>query len=127
RFYRKAKRQLAKAQRRLGKRCARAKKEGRSLRTAKNYQKQRLLVARLHDRIRNQRSDFINRLTTALVKSHDLVVAERLMSRNMAKHHALAMSITDAGWREFLAKMEVKANLHGKSFLMIAPKNSTQR
>lgn len=127
RFYRKAKRQLAKAQRKLGKRCARAKKEGRSLRTDKNYQKQRLLVARLHDRIRNQRSDFINRLTTALIKSHDLVVAERLMSNNMAKNHALAMSITDAGWREFLAKMEVKANLYGKTFLMIDPKNTTQR
>lgn len=127
RFYRKAKRQLAKAQRKLGKRCARAKKEGRSLRTAKNYQKQRLLVARLHDRIRNQRSDFINRLTTALVKSHDLVVAERLMSRNMAKNHALAMSITDAGWREFLAKMQVKADLYGKTFLMLDPKNTTQR
>src|SRR5699024_2230590 len=48
RFYRKAKKKLAHAQRVLSRRQRRAKKEGRNLRLAKNYQKQRLVVAKLH-------------------------------------------------------------------------------
>ena len=59
RFYRKTKKKLAHAQRILSRRQRRAKKDGRNLRTAKNYQKQRLSVARLHDKIRRQRNEFL--------------------------------------------------------------------
>lgn len=126
RYYRKLQKRLAKAKRKLGKRCARAKKEKRPLWSAKNYQKQRILVAKMEDRIRNQRSNFIGCLTMALVENQDLVVAERLMSKNMAKNHAIALSITDAGWREFLSKMGSKAEMYGKTFIMIDPRNTTQ-
>ncbi|MDB6267131.1 transposase, partial [Lactobacillus amylovorus] len=76
RFCRKAKKKLAHAQRVLSRRQRRAKKEGRNLWLAKNYQKQRLIVAKLHDKIRRQREDFLQVLSTALIKNHDLVVAE---------------------------------------------------
>ncbi len=82
---------------------------------SKNYQKQRLAVAKLHDRIRRQRQDFLQVLSTALIKNHDLVVAEELRSKNLLKNHALAQSISDAGWRSFLTMLEYKADLHGKS------------
>ena len=75
-IYRKTKKKLAHAQRVLSRRQRRAKKEGRNLRLAKNYQKQRLVVAKLHDKIRRQREDFLQVLSTALIKNHDLVVAE---------------------------------------------------
>lgn len=89
-FYRKAKKKLARAQRMLSRGMRRAKKEGRSLEQAKNYQKQRLTVAKLHERIRRHRQDFLQDLSTALIKSHDLVVAEELRSRNLLKNHALS-------------------------------------
>ena len=126
RFYRQVKIQLAKAQRKLGKRCARAKKENRSLRNAKNYQKQRAQVARIQRRVLRRRNAFLDELSTALIKNHDLVVAEELRSKNLLKNHALAMSISDAGWRTFLSMLEYKAKMHGKKFETVDPRNTTQ-
>ena len=126
RFYRQAKEQLAKAQRKLGKRCALAKKEHRSLRTAKNYQKQRKLVAKIQRRVLRRRDAFLNELSTTLIKNHDLVVAEELRSKNLLKSHALAMSISDVGWRKFLSMLEYKAEWHDKKFVAVDPKNTTQ-
>lgn len=127
RFYRKARKKLAKAQRILSRRQRRAKKEKRSLYQAKNYQKQRLVVAKLHEKIRRQRHDFLEILSTALIKNHDLVVAEELRSKNLLKNHALSQAISDAGWRSFLDMLEYKAELHGKKFHTIDPKYTTQR
>lgn len=127
RFYRKSQRRLARAQRILSCRQRRAKKEGRFLRKAKNYQKQRLVVAKLHDKIRRQRQDFLHVLSTTLIKNHDLVVAEELRSKNLLKNHALSQSISDAGWRTFLTMLEYKADLYDKEFITIDPKFTTQR
>ena len=125
-YYRHSKKRLAKAQRILGKRAARAKKEHRPLRTAKNYQKQRRLVSRITQSIMNRRRNFLNCQSTALIKNHDLVVAEELRSKNMMKNHALAMSIQDNGWRTFLNMMSYKAALYGKDFRTVNPCNTTQ-
>ena len=97
------------------------------MRLAKNYQKQRLVVAKLHDKIRRQRNDFLQVLSTALIKNHDLVVAEELRSRNLLKNHALSQAISDVGWRSFLNMLAYKADLYGKEFLTIDPKYTTQR
>ena len=126
RYYRMIKGRLAKAQRKLSRRQRRAKKEKRSLRNSKNYQKQRRLVAKIHDKIRNQRNNFLNVNSTRLINNHDLIVAENLKSKNMLKNHALAMSISDVGWRTFLQKLEYKAELYGKTFVAVNPKNTTQ-
>ena len=98
RFYCKAKKKLAHAQRVLSRRQRRAKKEGRNL-----------------------------RLATALIKNHDLVVAEELRSRNLLKNHALSQAISDVGWRSFLNMLAYKADLYGKEFKTIDPKYTTQR
>ncbi|UNL46877.1 IS200/IS605 family element transposase accessory protein TnpB, partial [Lactobacillus amylovorus] len=87
---------------------------------------QRLSVARLHDKIRRQREDFLQVLSTALIKNHDLVVAEELRSKNLLKNHALSQSISDVGWRSFLNMLAYKADLYGKEFLTIDPKYTAQ-
>ena len=126
RYYRIIKGRLAKAQRTLSRRERRAKKEKRSLRSSKNYQKQRRLVAKIHDKIRNQRNNFLNVNSTRLINNHDLIVAENLRSKNMLKNHALALSISDVGWRSFLQKLAYKANLYQRTFIVVHPKNTTQ-
>ena len=126
RYYRTIKGKLAKEQRILSRRQQRAKKEHRSLRDSKNYQKQRLLVAKLHAKVMNQRHNFLQQISTALIKNHDLVVAEELRSKNMLKNHALALSISDVGWRSFLDMLTYKADLYGHQFITINPRNTTQ-
>ena len=126
RYYRMIRGRLAKAQRTLSRRERRAKKEKRSLRNSKNYQKQRRLVAKIHDKIRNQRNNFLNINSTRLINNHDLIVAENLKSKNMLKNHALALSISDVGWRSFLQKLAYKADLYQRTFIVVHPKNTTQ-
>ena len=125
-YYRTIKGRLAKAQRVLSRRQRRAKKEHRSLRTSKNYQKQRILVAKIHAQVFDRRHDFLQNLSTTLIKNHDLVVAEELRSKNLLKNHALAMSIADVGWRPFLGMLSYKAELYDQRFITINPKNTTQ-
>ena len=126
RYYRTIKGKLANAQRTLSRRQRRAKKEQRSLQESKNYQKQRLLVAKIHARVFDRRHDFLQRTSTALIKNHDLVVTEELRSKNLLKNHALAMSISDVGWRSFLCMLSYKAGLYGRQFITVSPKNTTQ-
>lgn len=125
-YYRKITGKLAKAQRKLSRKFRRAKSEGRSLRESKNYQKQRNLVAKIQSKVFYQRKNFLNNLSTTLIKNHDLVVAEELRSSNLLKNHALAMSISDVGWRTFLQMLSYKANLYDKRFITINPRNTTQ-
>lgn len=74
----------------------------------------------------NQRHNFLQQISTALIKNHDLVVAEELRSKNMLKNHALALSISDVGWRTFLGMLAYKAKLYGRRFITINPRNTTQ-
>lgn len=126
-FYRKSKKKLAKLQQVLNRRERHVKKLGHNLKNASNYQKQHQLVAKLQAKIKRQRRNFLNNLSTILVKNHDLIVAEELRSKNMLKNHALAQAISDAGWRTFLSMLEYKAKLYGKQFVTINPKYTTQR
>ncbi|WP_235805906.1 RNA-guided endonuclease InsQ/TnpB family protein, partial [Levilactobacillus koreensis] len=125
-YYRTIRGKLAKAQRKLSRRARRAKKSQRRLSESKNYQKQRLLVAKLQLKVANQRKNFLHHVSTALIKNHDLVVAEELRSKNMLRNHALAMSISDVGWRTLLGMLAYKADLYGRKFLTIDPRNTTQ-
>ena len=126
RYYRSIKGKLAKAQRKLSRRALRAKKEHRSLSNSANYQKQREVVANIQRKVANRRKNFLHSVSTALIKNHDLVVAEELRSKNMLRNHALAMSIADVGWRIFLGMLSYKADLYGCKFVTVNPRNTTQ-
>jgi len=84
-----------------------------------NRQKQKLVVALLHEKIRNQRKDQLHKLSKYLVDNYDTICIEDLAVSNMLKNHLLAKAISDMSWRELRTMLEYKSKWYGKNLLTI--------
>ena len=101
RFSQKLERKLAKEQKILSRRARQAKKDGRKLSESKNYQKQRVKVARIHERIRNARTDYLQTTSTEIVKNHDVIGIEDLHVSGMLKNKKFSKGIAETSWAQF--------------------------
>lgn len=106
-------------QRKLSRRALLAKKNGVNLFEAKNYQKQKRKVARLYEKIMNQRTDFLNKLSTDIIKNHDTICIENLNTKGMLRNRKLAKSISDVSWSSFVTKLQYKADWYGREIIKI--------
>jgi len=93
---------------------------------SKNWDKQRVIFARTHERVCNQRDDFQHKLSRHYVDSYDLVVTEQLGTREMIENGHLAQSISDAAWSSFDYQLAYKAERAGKLFVQVDPRGTSQ-
>lgn len=76
-------------------------------------------LAIIHEKVSNQRKDFLNKVSTQLINNHDSIAIEDLNISGMVKNHKLAQSINDVGWGMFVTMLEYKAEWSGKNILKI--------
>lgn len=108
-FIKRYSKELAKAQRHLSR-----KKKG-----SNTYNRQRIKVARIQEKIRNCRADKLHKISTDLVKNYDVICCEDLNVKGMEKNHHLAKSISDASFGMFVTILTYKAEWNGKQVVKV--------
>lgn len=100
---------LAKQQRRLSN-----KKIG-----SRNWSKQRVKVAKVHEKISDTRNDYLHKISHKLISENQVIVSEDLAVSNMVKNHNLSKAIQDCGWYELTRQLQYKADWNNRDYIKI--------
>ncbi len=95
------------------------RKLSRKEKNSNNRNKQRVKVALIHEKITNQRNDFLQKQSTMLIRENQTICIEELKVKNMMRNHKLAQHIGSASWSKFFSMLEYKSAWYGNSVVKI--------
>jgi putative transposase len=84
-----------------------------------NYNKAKIKLARLHEKIKNQRRDFLHKLSTEIIKENQIICMESLQVKQLLKEKKMSELIADASWAEFKNMLLYKCELYGRTLILI--------
>ena len=91
----------------------------RKVKGSNNYNKQRIRVAKIHEKIHNTRIDYLHKISHKLISENQVIVSEDLAVGNMVKNHCLAKAISDCGWYELTRQLAYKAEWNDRQYIKI--------
>ena len=91
-----------------------------------NWQRAKRIKACYQAKIANKRKDYLQKITTDLVRNYDVIVMEDLKAKNLLKNHHLAKSISNQSWRMFRTMLEYKCKWYGKKLIVVKPSYTSQ-
>ena len=86
---------------------------------SKNRNKQRIIVAKVHEKIVNKRNDFLHKLSSKIVNENQIICLEDLSVKNMIRNHKLAQSISDVSWSKFVNMLKYKSEWNERELVQI--------
>jgi putative transposase len=101
--------------------CRLQRQLSRKQKGSQNREKARVKVARLHEKVANQRADFLHKQSRRLIDESQAIYVEDLNVKGLLTNHHLAKSISDAGWGEFLRQLQYKGTWYGCRLEAIGP------
>jgi len=111
-------RHLSKTEKRLKK--LQRKLSGK-IKGSNKYLKLQKKIAKLHEKIKNQRNDFLHKLSKRIVGDNQVVIVEDLNVKGLLQNGNLSKHIADASWRKFITYLEYKAKLYGRKLIKVNP------
>ncbi len=118
RFYRKDEADLKRVQRR--------KDAAKNAQDWEENAKQKVLLAKIHERIGNRRSDFAHKQSRELVNTYQVIVFEDLAPQEMGKSRGMRKSIMDVAWTQFISMTIAKAEEAGRTVILVDPRNTSK-
>lgn len=102
------------------------RKMARKKKASQNREKQKIKIATIHEKITNQRNDFLHKLSRKYISAYGFIAVEDLKVSNMVRNHCLAKSISDVSWSRFIQFLEYKAENAGVQVVKVNPKHTSQ-
>ncbi|MEM2946302.1 MAG: transposase, partial [Thermoproteota archaeon] len=93
---------------------------------SKNREKQRIRLAKVYEKLVNQRNDFLHKLSRFYVNNYDVVCVEKLNIKGMVRNHNLAQKMLDASWGKFLQMLSYKAENAGRAVVKVNPRGTSK-